>query len=129
VAVGGWTPPGEYTEPPGVVEADANSTFNHDINVVMGARGIVGIANSQRTGHPQVDQQTAWFQRGWRPRSVQFDQKVFCPSPAAEHEASAGLVDLHRYGPPETGVTDHDFPDPVSGQERFDTPKSGFNFR
>ncbi len=103
---------------------------DHDINVVVFARGVVGVAYSQRTGHPQVDQQSARFLRDCvGSPSSSSTSRYFARRQQRATRRPPGLVDFRRYGPAQAGVADDNFTDRMPGQERLDTPKGGFNFR
>ena len=93
----------------------------HDVDVVVLARGVAGIADAQRAGHPEVYQQPARC-------ALQFDQQVLGAPPAAQNLAPFGLPDLFRYWPAQAGVTHHDARNPPAIEKRRNAPQGGFDF-
>jgi hypothetical protein len=114
-------PPCKSPEPPRIIESDALSTLEDKVEMIVFARCVMHVTNSQGTGHSKVDQQPAGFS--------QLNQQVFRTPPAAGNSAAPGLEYLARHWPAQVGVSNHQLFDTTTGKSGLYAAQGGFDFR
>jgi hypothetical protein len=78
-------PGGKHAETARIIETDALSVAENDIDMVMFAWLIACITDAQGTGHAQVNEQSGSI--------FEINQQVFGTSPAIGDQSTAGLLD------------------------------------
>jgi hypothetical protein len=120
VIIRGMIPPCQCPEPPRIIEPDAFSTLEDKIEMIVFARRIIHVANSQGTGHSKVDQQPTGF--------AQLNQQVFRTPPAAGNLAPLGLEYIFLHRPAKAGISNHKPFDTTAGKGRLYAAQGGFDF-